>query len=91
MPDLSSSLVLQCSSTSTLLAMRSSLSGDFSWSTKETAEMTGVLAVLGGESERHLDPILFFGRIARCGRRGIETLSSERVDGSVVKVTLYSY
>ena len=77
-----------------LLAMRSSLSRDFSWPTKETAKMTGakmmeVSAVVGGESERHLDPILFFGRMARCGRRGMETLSSERVDGSVVKVTLY--
>ena len=71
--------------------MCSSVSGDFSWPTKETAKMTGakmtgVLAVVGGDSDRQWDPILLF---IRFGRRGVETLNSERVDGSVVKVRLY--
>ena len=49
--------------------------------------MTGVkMAVVGGDSDRESDRILLF---IRFGRRGMETLTSERVDGYVVKVTLH--
>ena len=53
------------------------------------AKMAEVATVAGGECDRLLDRNLFFGMMTRCGRRGMETLSSERVDESVPKVTLY--
>ena len=53
--------------------------------------MTGVSPVVGEESDRHLDLILFFGWITRYGRRGMATHISERVDGFMVKVVLCKY
>ena len=51
--------------------------------------MMEVATVAGGEYDHLPQRTLLFGMLTRCGRRGMETLSSERVDGSVPKVTLY--